>query len=250
MDLIVCIKRVPDSAAKIKVAGDGKSIDRSGVEHVISPYDEIALEQAIQIKEAAGGGTVTVVCLGPPEATKEIRQALAMGADAAVHIKEKEGVRGPLGIARVLADTLKGRKFDALLFGKQSIDSDNSAVGILVARLLDLPVVSLVTKLALADGKATAHREAEGGTEVIEVALPAVFTAQRGLAEPRYPSIKGIMMAKKKPIEEIDAPAPSGKLELVKLEPPPERTGGRIVGEGADAVPELVKLLRQEAKVI
>lgn len=250
MDLIVCVKRVPDSAAKIKVASDGKSIDRSGVEHVISPYDEIALERAIQLKEAAGDGSVTVVCLGPAEATKEIRQALAMGADKAVHVKDAHGARGPLGIAKVLAATVKDRAFDALLFGKQSIDSDNSAVGILVAQLLDLPVVSLVTKLEIADGKATAHREAEGGTEVVEVALPAVFTAQRGLAEPRYPSIKGIMMAKKKPIEEVEAPAPSGKLELAKLEPPPERKGGRIVGEGADAVPELVKLLRQEAKVI
>ena len=117
-------------------------------------------------------------------------------------------------------------------------------------RLLDLPVVSLVTKLEIADGKATAHREAEGGTEVIEVALPACFTAQRGLAEPRYPNIKGIMMAKKKPIEEIDAPEPSGALSLDRLSLPAAREGGKIVGEGVDAVAELVRLLRQEAKVL
>lgn len=250
MDLFVCIKRVPDSAAKIRVAADGKGIDAAGVEYVISPYDEIALERAVQIREAAGEGSVTAICFGPPEATKEIRQALAMGADKAIHLKDQGPVRGPLGIARVLADAIRGRKFDAILFGRQSIDADNSAVGIIVAQLLGLPAVSLVTKLDLADGKATAHREAEGGTEVVEVNLPAVFTAQRGLAEPRYPSIKGIMMAKKKPVEETTAPAPSGRLEVEKLSPPPERGAGKIVGEGKAAVPELVRLLRQEAKVI
>ena len=263
MDLLVCIKRVPDSAAKIRVAADGKGIDPAGVEYVISPYDEIALERAIQIKEALGAGSVTVVCLGPPEATKEIRQALAMGADKAIHVKDPGGSRGPLGVARVLADVLRGRKCDAparssgrarvrdaILFGRQSIDADNSAVGIIVARLLDLPVVSLVTKLELKDGKGLAHREAEGGTEVVEVNLPAVFTAQRGLAEPRYPSIKGIMMAKKKPIEEVEAPAPSGRLEIEKVSPPPERPPGKIVGKGKEAVPDLVRMLRQEAKVI
>ncbi len=249
MDLLVCIKRVPDSAAKIRVAADGKGIDPAGVEHVISPYDEIALERAVQIRDALGG-SVTAVCFGPPEATKEIRQALAMGADKAIHLKDKGGSRGPLGVARVLAEAIQGRKFDAILFGRQSIDADNSAVGIIVARLLDLPVVSLVTKLDLADGKGIAHREAEGGTEVVEVKLPAVFTAQRGLAEPRYPSIRGIMMAKKKPIEEIDAPAPSGRLEIEKLSPPPGRPAGKIVGKGKDAVPDLVRLLREEAKVI
>jgi len=156
-----------------------------------------------------------------------------MGADKAIHIKDAAGGRGPLGIARVLADTIRERKYDAVLFGRQSIDSDNSAVGIAVARLLDLPVVSLVTKLEMKDGVAHAHREAEGGTEVIEVKLPAVFTAQRGLAEPRYPSIKGIMMAKKKPIEEVEAPAPSGRLEIEKLSPPPERAAGKIVARAA-----------------
>jgi len=250
MDLFVCIKRVPDSAAKIRVGADGKGIDPAGVEHVISPYDEIALERAIQIREALGAGSVTAICFGPPEATKEIRQALAMGADKAIHLKDKGGSRGPLGVARVLAESIRGRKFDAILFGRQSIDADNSAVGIIVARLLDLPVVSLVTRLELVDGKGLAHREAEGGTEVVEVKLPAVFTVQRGLAEPRYPSIKGIMMAKKKPIEEIDAPAPSGRLEIEKLSPPPERPAGKIVGKGKEAVPDLVRLLRQEAKVI
>ena len=131
MDLIVCMKRVPDSAAKIRVADDGKTIDPSGVDYVISPYDEMALEKSLQIKEEHGG-TVTVICLGPPEATKEIRQALAMGADAAIHIKDTGGTRGPLGIARALAEALKGREFDVLFFGRQSIDADNAAVGVMV----------------------------------------------------------------------------------------------------------------------
>jgi electron transfer flavoprotein beta subunit len=250
MDILVCMKRVPDSAAKIKVADDGQSIDKAGVEYVISPYDEIALECALQIKEAAADATITVICHGVPEATKEIRQALAMGADKAIHIKDAGGTRGPLEIAQSLAETIKGLPHDLVMFGKQSIDADNCAVGIMVARLLDVPVVSLVTRLEAADGKATAHREAEGGTEVVEVALPAVFTAQRGLAEPRYPSIKGIMMAKKKPVEEIDAPAAQGTMALDSLAPPPAREGGKIVGEGTEAVPELVRLLREEAKVL
>jgi electron transfer flavoprotein beta subunit len=250
MDLIVCMKRVPDSAAKIRVAGDGKTIDSSGVDYVISPYDEMALEKALQIREQAGEGTVTVICLGPPEATKEIRQALAMGADKAVHLKDGGGSRGPLGIARVLADAIRTLPHDLVLFGRQAIDSDNGAVGVMVAQLLELPAVTLATRLEVADGKAVVHRESEAGTEVIEVALPAVVSAQRGLAEPRYPSIKGIMQAKKKPIDEHEAPAPSGNLEGEKLELPPERQGGRIVGEGVEAVPELVRLLRQEAKVL
>lgn len=250
MDLIVCIKRVPDSAAKIKVGADGTSIDPAGVNYVISPYDEIALEKALQLKEEHGG-TVTVICLGFAEAKKEIRHALAMGADSAVHIKEEGGSRGPLGIARALADVIKDRKYDAIFFGRQSIDADNSAVGVMVANMLDLPAVTLATKLEFAAGPdslmtATAHRESEAGTEVVEVALPAVFTAQRGLAEPRYPAIKGIMMAKKKPIEELVAAAPAGALSLDKLSPPAERSGGKIV----ESVDELVRLLRQEAKVL
>jgi len=249
MNIVVCLKRVPDSAAKIKVAADGKSIDPAGVDHVISPYDEIALERALQLKEQHGG-KVTVICLGVAEAQKEIRQALAMGADEAVHLKDTGGDRGPLEIATALAESIRALEFDLVMFGKQSIDADNGAVGIMVACVLDLPVVSLVTKLDVEDGTIVAHREAEGGTEVIEVAAPAVVTAQRGLAEPRYPSIKGIMAAKKKPIDAQEAPAPAGTMSLDKMEPPPERQGGRIVGSGADAVPELVRLLRQEAKVL
>lgn len=249
MEFIVCMKRVPDSAAKIRVAGDGKNIDPGGVDFVISPYDEMALERALQLKEEHQG-TVTVVCLGPPEATKEIRQALAMGADKAIHIKDTASHRGPLGIAKILAETLRDRPRDLVLFGRQAIDSDNAAVGVMVAEMLDIPCVTLARELTVGDGKAVVHRESERGTEVIEVPLPAVVTAQRGLAEPRYPSIKGIMMAKKKPIEELEAPAPAGTLVVERLEPPSERAGGRIVGEGKEAVPELVRLLRQEAKVL
>ena len=173
-----------------------------------------------------------------------------MGADAAVHIKYTGGTRGPLGIARALAEAIRGRTFDVLFFGRQSIDADNAAVGVMVANMLDLPVATLVTRIEVTDGIATVHRESEAGTEVLEVKLPAVFSAQRGLAEPRYPSIKGIMKAKKKPIEELDAPEAAGTLSLDSLEPPAERSGGKIVGQGVEAVSELVRLLRQEAKVL
>jgi len=249
MDLIVCLKRVPDSAARIQVAADGKSIDPAGVEHVISPYDEMALEAALQLREKHGG-TVTAVSLGPPEATKELRQALAMGADKAVLLKSSGGARGPQGTAVLLADAIRPRPHDVVLFGRQSIDADNAAVGVMVASLLGIPIVTLATKLEFAGGAMTAHREAEGATEVVEVRLPAAFSAQRGLAEPRYPSIKGIMTAKKKPIEESEAAPPSAAVSVESLELPPVRKGGRIVGKGKDAVPELVRLLRAEAKVL
>jgi len=249
MDFIVCLKRVPDSAARIQVAAGAKAIDPAGVEWKISPYDEIALECCLKLKEKHGG-TVTALCLGVPEAQKELRDAMAMGADAGVLLKDAGGVRGPLEIAEILAGALRGRKHDLIFFGRQSIDADNGAVGVMVASMLGLPCVTLVTKIEIEGAKAVVHREADSGTEVIEVPLPAVFSAQRGLAEPRFPSIKGIMMAKKKPLEESAAPAPRGSLLLDALEMPPARTGGRIVGKGPEAVPELVRLLRQEAKVL
>jgi len=248
MKLAACINHVPDTAAKINIDADGKTIDKTGVTYVISPYDEFAVEECLRLKEK-NGGDVTVISLGGDTHKETLRKALAMGADKAVLLKD-DGVRDSFGVAQALADYLKELSPDVVFFGKQSVDYDDGAVGVMVAEMLGLPSVSVVVKLDIAGGKATAEREIEGGREVVETSLPAVFTTQKGLNEPRYPSLKGIMGAKSKPIEERPASPVTPKTELVQLQKPPAKPAGRIVGTDVTAVPELVRLLREEAKVI
>jgi electron transfer flavoprotein beta subunit len=248
MKLAACINHVPDTAAKINVAADRMSIDKTGVTYVISPYDEFAIEECLRLKEK-NGGDVTVISLGGDTHKESLRKALAMGVDKAVLLKD-EGVRDSFGVARALADYLKEISPDVIFFGKQSVDYDNGAVGVMVAEMLGLPSASVVVKLEVTGGKAVAEREIEGGREVLETTLPAVFTAQKGLNEPRYPSLKGIMAAKSKPIEERPLTAPPAKAALVQMQKPPAKPAGRIIGTDATAVPELVRLLHEEAKVI
>lgn len=248
MKLAVCINHVPDTATKIKIAADGKTIDRAGVTYIIGPYDEFALEECLRLKEK-NGGDVTAISLGGDTHKETLRKALAMGADKAVLLKD-DNARDSFAVARALADYLKEISPDVVFFGKQSVDYDDGAVGVMVAEMLGMPSVSVCVKLEIASGKATAEREIEGGREVVETVLPAVFTAQKGLNEPRYPSLKGIMGAKSKPIEERPASVVAGKTELIKMEKPPAKAGGKIVGTDASAVPELVRLLHEEAKVI
>ncbi len=248
MKLAVCINHVPDTAAKINVAADRISIDKTGVTYVISPYDEFAVEECLRLREK-NGGDVTVVSLGGDANKESLRKALAMGVDKAVLLKD-ESVRDSFGVARGLAEYLKELSADVIFFGKQSVDYDDGAVGVMVAEMLGLPSISVVVKLEVAGGKAVAEREIEGGREVLETTLPAVFTAQKGLNEPRYPSLKGIMSAKSKPIEERPLSAFPAKASLVQMQKPPAKPAGRIVGTDASAVPELVRLLHEEAKVI
>ncbi len=239
MKIIVCVKRVPDSESRIAKAKDGLSVDTQGVKFVLNPYDEYAVEEALKLKEAAGDGSVTVMTLGGEESKETLRTALAMGADDAV-----------LGTAEKLAEAIKGREYDLVLFGKQAIDDDNLQVPAMVAQLLGLPCATVVTELKVDGGAVAATREVEGGHEIVEFELPGLIAAQKGLNEPRYPSLKGIMQAKKKPLEEVDAGDAESRLEIIEVMNPPVRSAGQIVGEGADAVPELVRKLRDEAKVI
>ncbi len=250
MKIAVCIKRVPDSEARIKIAGDGKSLDAAGVKFILNPYDEFAVEEALQRKEAAGAGEVVVIALGPATAQETIRTALAMGADRGILLQTDVIPADGLEVARALAAALKGGGWDLILFGKMAIDDYNHQVGPMVAELLGLPCVTAVAHLDLADGTGTAEREVEGGMEVVEFPLPAVLTVDKGLNEPRYPALKGIMAAKKKPLEVKPVQLGAGGLELLGLDPPPERKEGKIVGEGAGAVADLVRLLREEAKVL
>ena len=248
MKLVACINHVPDTTAKINIGVDGKSIDKTGVGFIINPYDEIAVEECLRLKEK-NGGEVIAVSLGGDVHKETLRKALAMGVDKAVLLKD-ETLRDSFSVARALADYIKEVSPDAVFFGKQSIDGDDAAVGSMVAEMLELPSVSVVVKLEITDGKVIAEREIEGGHEKVETRLPAVFTAQKGLNEPRYPSLKGIMAAKSKSIEEkVPVPVPA-KVEVLGLQRPPLKSAGKIVGTDATAVAELVRLLHEEAKVI
>ncbi len=252
MKIAVCIKRVPDSETRVKIAADGKSLDETGggVKFVLNPYDEFAVEEALRRKEKAGAGEVAVLCLGPAAAQETIRTALAMGADRGVLLQVEKIPVDPFEVAKVIAAELKSTIWDLILFGRMAIDDYNTQVGSLVAELLGLPCVTAVSHLDIEGTKGVAEREIEGGIEVVDFPLPAVLTVDKGLNEPRYPALKGIMAAKKKPLDVKPVQPGGGALEVMALTPPPERKEGKIVGEGAGAVGELVRLLREEAKVL
>ena len=250
MKIAVCIKRVPDSETRVKIASDGKSLDEAGVKFILNPYDEFAVEEALRRKEKAGAGEVVIISLGPAAAQETIRTALAMGADRGVLLQADKIPADPFEAARLIAAELKGASWDLILFGRMAIDDYNHQVGPLVAELLGMPCVTAISHLDIEGGTGVAEREIEGGIEVVEFPLPAVLTADKGLNEPRYPALKGIMAAKKKPLEVKPVQPGAGVLEVVALMPPPERKEGKIVGEGAGAVRELVRLLREEAKVL
>ncbi|MFZ0611082.1 MAG: electron transfer flavoprotein subunit beta/FixA family protein [Desulfobacterales bacterium] len=260
MDIVVLLKQVPATESMISVAEDGISIKTADIKWVISPYDEFAVEEALRIKEAQGG-KVTILTVGPDKATEAIRTALAMGADEGILVNDPAvlGCDG-LGVARVLAAALKQIPYDIIIAGQRAVDDDNFLVGTAVAELLDIPNISIVNKQEIGDGKIRCRRTIEGGVVEIEAPLPVLFTTQRGINEPRYASLPGIMKAKKKPLATksladigLDAAAlGEPKTKIVSLQPPPERKGGRMVaGEtAAEKAAALVRLLAEEAKVI
>jgi electron transfer flavoprotein beta subunit len=264
MNIVACIKQVPATEAKIKVDSSHTDIDRTNLGYVVNPYCEFGVEEALRIKGRLGKGEVTVMSLGPAKVVEALRTCLAMGADQAIHLRDDAFEGGDsFTTAKVLAAALKQCNFDLVFFGKQAIDDDHGAVGIQVAELLGLPHVAVVNKLEFdsACKMAIAHRQIEGGIEVIETPLPAVFTCQKGLNEPRYASLPGIMKAKQKPLKELDLKAlgldpntvgsKASKLKLVKINPPPAKTAGKILeGSPSETVKELVRLLREEAKVL
>lgn len=248
MKVAVCVNHVPDTETKIKIGPDSLTIDRSGVNYMLNPYDEFAVEEGLRIREKYKGD-VTVISTGSDAHKETLRKALAMGVDRAVLLKD-DGARDSYGVALALAEELKTLSPDVILFGKQSIDYDDAQVGTLVAEMMGLPSVSIVVKLDIQEGKVICEREIEGGHEIVETKLPAVFTAQKGLNEPRYPSLKGIMSAKNKPIEEKPATTAEIRVETLRMRKPPGKGSGKIVGTDASAVPELLRLLHEEAKVI
>ena len=248
MKILVALKQVPDTETKIKIAADGKSVDPSDVKWITSPYDEYALEEALRLKEAKGA-EVVAVAVGGDKAKDVLRNAYALGADAAVLLKS--GAEDPLAIARALAAYAQDKGFDLILLGNKGFGGDHGAVGPMLAELLGLGQANVVTKLEVLEGDFRAEREGDAGVEVIEGALPAVVTAQRGLNEPRYANLKGIMAAKKKPIEELDAAAGEAATVISALALPAARPEGkRIEGEAGAQAASLLDLLRDEAKVL
>jgi electron transfer flavoprotein beta subunit len=260
LEIIVLLKQVPATESFIGIADDDLSIKTEDIKWVINPYDEFAVEEALRIKEAQGG-SVTIVSAGQERAVEAIRTALAMGADKGILIKDPVVDNcDALGIARILAAAVKDLQFDLIIAGQRAVDDDNFQVGTAVAEFLGIPNISLVIKEEIADGKIKCQRTVEGGTVVLEAPLPALFTTQRGLNEPRYASLPGIMKAKKKPLDiksfsdiGIDASEigePKSKILAMKL--PPEREGGRIIkGDSSQSIAaELVSALHEEAKVL
>ncbi|MBW8769106.1 MAG: electron transfer flavoprotein subunit beta/FixA family protein [Gemmatimonadetes bacterium] len=250
MKIAVCIKRTPDSESRFKIAPSGTAIDEAGLKFDIDDFAGYAVEVALQLNEKSGGGETVVVAVGPDLVQESLRKAMSMGADRAVQLKTDAAPADGLAVAKALAAELKDGGFDLVLFGKHAFDTSAGVVGTATAELLGLPCVTAVSKLDIANGRGSARRDLEGAAEMVEFPLPAVVTIDEGIARPRYPSLKGIMAAKKKPLETKPAQLGVVRVAVQKAELPPERPAGRIIGEGTAAVPELVRLLQTEAKVL
>ena len=253
MNILVFVKQVPDTETRIQIQNG--AVDTSSVKWVANPYDEFAIEEALRIRERLGAGKVTVLSLGPDRVKDAIKYALSLGADEGVHVKgDGVAMDDPLSVATVLAAAATKAGFDLILAGKHAVDNDSGATGVMLAELLDLPHVSVVVGLEIdaAAKRGTAKREIEGGVEIVSFELPAVVTAQKGLNEPRYPTLKGIMGAKKKEIRAVPMPeALTPRVKIVALHAPVKtKTTQMLTGTPADAAKELVRRLREDARVI
>lgn len=264
MKILVVVRQVPDSTTTIKIRPDGQDIDRTGVKMVVNPFDEFAIEQAVQLREKRKDVTgVTALIVGPAQAAEALRTALAVGADDGIHLQDPAFDKlDELQTAALITAAIKGGGYDLIVIGKQEIDLDSGQLGPALAELLDIPHIGATVKFDMADdGKSfTARRRVEGAEEVVHVPLPALITADKGLCEMRYPSLPNLMKAKKKPVKVLKAAdvaglagatAAVGGTSMHAFQPPPERPPGKLIpGEPEQAAQELVRLLREEAKVI
>jgi electron transfer flavoprotein beta subunit len=249
MNVLVCVKRVPATGARIVLTGDEQEIETRNLGFTISPHEECAVEEAVRLIEQHGG-TSTVLTLGPASAVEQLRDALALGIDRAILLETDGSEWDPVATSRAIVEAIHtqreaGFAFDIFLFGNEAADSGDYQVGIRVAHALDLPCVAGIKGLAVKDGTAMARREAAGGWNVFEVPLPAVFTIKEGINLPRYPSLPGRLKAKKKPVDHMAPQREGGGLEKVRLKLPPEQGGEvKILGEGPAAVPQVVEILK------
>ncbi|GBD29881.1 Electron transfer flavoprotein subunit beta [bacterium HR32] len=262
MDVVVCVKQVPDTEQPIRVRPDGSGIDDQGLNWILNYYDEHAVEEALRVREKHGG-TVTVVCVGPPRAAEAVRTALAMGADEAVHVADPalEGA-DHLAVARVLARVIGQLRYDLVLCGRLATDDNASVVGAALAEYLGLPQATAISKLQIGDSLATVEREVEGGVELVKVPLPALFTVERTINEPRYPTLPGIMKAKRKEIRTLgladlglepgEVGAQASRVRYTRFEPPPRRQAGQVVTPDSpeEAARVIVRFLQETAKVL
>ncbi|MCA9947233.1 MAG: electron transfer flavoprotein subunit beta/FixA family protein [Ardenticatenaceae bacterium] len=247
MEILVCVKRVPTTGAKIVLTEDARAIETRNLGFTISPHEECAVEEAVQLVEKHGG-SVTVLTLGSPEATQQIRDAMAVGADKGILLETAGEEWDPVATGNAIVDAIKasGSTFDLLLFGNEAADSGDYQVGVRVAHALDVPCVTGIKGLAIEGDTAVAKREAGGGFEIYEIPLPAVITVKEGLNLPRYPSVPGRLRAKKKPLETATPERNGGGLEMVKLVTPQEQSkSAEVLGSGVTAVPKIVELLRE-----
>ncbi len=246
MKLLVCVSKTPDTTAKIAFTGDNTAFDESGVQFIMNPYDEwYALVRALEVKEN-GGGNVTIINVGPAANDTIIRKGLAIGADDAVRVDADP--KSAMFVARQIAEYAKAENFDAIFLGKETIDYNGSEVGAMIAEMLDQPFISFGNHLSL-DGKvATISREIEGGNEVVEVEMPFVVSSAKGMAEQRIPNMRGIMMAKRKPLKVIPAVEFADQSVVVSYDTPPAKAAVKMVDP--ENMDELVRLLHEEAKVI
>ena len=246
MKLLVCISRTPETTAKITFKGEGTEFDPSNVDFIMNPYDEwYALVRALELKEAQGG-SVTIINVGPKVNEKEIRKGLAIGADNAVRVDAEP--KSSLFVAKQIAEFAKAEDFDLIFLGKETIDYNGSEVGAMLAELLDMPFISYAHKMTVEGQTATIGREIEGGTEVVEVDLPFVLSATKGLAEQRIPNMRGIMMSKRKPLKVLPAIAVEDLSVATHYELPKEKSSVTLIDP--ENMDELVRLLHEEAKVI
>ena len=246
MKLLVCVSKTPETTTKIQLTGDGSDIDHTGVNYIMNPYDEwYALVRALELREAAGG-TVTLINVGPADNDTVIRKGLAVGADDAIRVNADGG--GSLYIARQIAEQARDGGYDVIFFGKETIDYNGSEVGAMVAEFLDIPYVNEASHLDVDGTVATVTRDIEGGVEVVEVATPLAVSAAKGMAEQRIPNMRGIMMAKRKPLSVVEPTAFPSATEIVGYEKPAEKGAVQLIDP--DNMQELVRLLHEEAKAI
>lgn len=259
MKIVVCVKQVPDTNVTPPLKPEAKWIDTDKVSMVVNPYDEYAVEEALQLVEAAGGGEVVLVLVGPEAADEVLRKALAMGAERAIHVVDDAlGNADGNVLSKVIVAAIEGEDPDLVMFGNKAVDDGNAWVGPAVAERLGWPQVTFATGFEVADGTLTCHREIEGGEVALQVPLPAVATVQKGQQEPRYPSLPGLMKAKQKEVKRVTADdlglspddlAPT--VEVLEINPPPEKKAGvKVTDPPEEAVPKLVQWLKEEVQVI
>ncbi|MCK5740612.1 MAG: electron transfer flavoprotein subunit beta/FixA family protein [Chlorobi bacterium] len=249
MNILVCISRVPDTASRILIGSDHKTIDPGGIKYVVNPYDEFGLEEALRLR-TKNGGEVTAVTVGTAASTDVMRTALAMGADKVVLIKGENEPTDSFNVAKNIAELAKELSPDLILCGRQSVDYDSFQMTSVLAELLDMPSVSIVSALTVDGDKLTAERDIEGGKETVEAPLPCIISAQKGLNEPRYPKLPDIMKAKRKPIEERDAIPSKERVTISDMSILSKQRVGTVLSDSDEDIAELVRLLHEDAKVI